>query len=248
MSSAAPGPLEHALTTDSTVEDVLDLVDDEIERSFAGGDTEALGLLARRLDAVATERGGEWGTLAIAASRARALAPLAVSNAVEDESPPSRPPPSQPRIAVDDTEPATAAADVALSYAGWWIRALAYLIDLVVLGVVFGFIDAALGDSDLAGFFYIVLPLAYFAGMHAFANGATVGKLAVRARVRMLAGGPVGLGRATARAVVTTGLWLSAIGGLVDLIVLGVDDRKQSIHDKAVGTIVERVPGRENDA
>jgi uncharacterized RDD family membrane protein YckC len=242
--------LEQALADGASRAVVLDLVDEAVERAAAAGDADALGHLSRRLDAVAAERGGEWKVLAIAATRARAVAkrtapalPIPAeptsSVAIAPIAPvPAPGPASTPATAYD-----AATVDAPTAYAGWWIRALAYVIDLIVLGVGYATLASiTAGDAILAAFVYITLPLAYFAGMHAYAGGATVGKLVTRIRVETVDGGPVGLARAVGRALVTTGLWIVSIGGLVDLIVLAADGRKQSLHDKAAGTVVRHTP------
>lgn len=249
MNGTVSTSLEQALADGASVAVVLDLADEAIEQASAAGDADTLGRLSRRLQAVATERGGEWKALAIAGARARALMNLATPDrdvAVEPPVPvPATPiePVTTSRPSHVSSEGSAAATLSTASYAGWWIRALAYLLDLLLLGVAYVFLGAMPGgDSLLAGFVYFTLPLAYFAGMHAYADGATVGKLVVRVRVRTVDGGPVGLARAVGRALVTTGLWISSIGGLVDLIVLAADGRKQSVHDKAAGTVVQHVP------
>ncbi len=252
MSSTVSTSLEHALADGASVAVVLDLVDEEIERAAAASDADTLDRLSRLLDTVAGERGGEWRALAIAATRA---------GAIGERMAPARPVTGKPSssVAVTSIPPVNAsrpagppateygavAADAPTAYAGWWIRALAYGIDLVVLGLAYATLGSIPGgDSLLAGFVYVTLPLAYFAGMHAFASGATVGKLVVKIRVEAVNGSPVGLARAVGRALVTTGLWIVSIGGVVDLIVLAGDRRKQSVHDKAAGTVVRHAPRR----
>jgi hypothetical protein len=74
LSTQALAPVEKALARESSVDDVLDVVDDAIEEAKRRDDPETLTALADLLDATASVRGGDWSRLAIAAMRARATA------------------------------------------------------------------------------------------------------------------------------------------------------------------------------
>ncbi|MEX2547480.1 MAG: RDD family protein [Chloroflexota bacterium] len=78
--------------------------------------------------------------------------------------------------------------------------------------------------------------VAYFAGMHAFYDGATIGKAVLGLAVRAADGSPVRLGRAIGRATATFLLWIVVVGGLVDMLVGAADGRRQWLHDKIAGT------------
>ena len=243
MSTGSADPIDAALAGDASAHDVLDLVDDAIEGAAGKADTVTLAALADRLDAVAAERGGEWHMLAIAAMRARALATpsgkggvAAAPDTAGSEAPPAAQLPGSTLPRDEAVQPA---------YGGWWVRTVAYLLDCVVLGSASGLLAAiAPGTGDgIAGLLWVGLPLAYFAGMHAFHDGATVGKAVFGIAVRGPDESGVGFGRAAGRAVATWVLWFTFIGGLVDTIMLGADHRKRSLHDKIAGTVVVRTRG-----
>jgi uncharacterized RDD family membrane protein YckC len=227
LSTTALGPVEEALARGTSVEHVLDIVDDAIEEATRRDDAEMLAALADLLDATAAERGGDCRGLAIAAMRARAAADIPV---------------------VEAPLPAPQTADRAAEtrYAGWWIRAAAFLVDWVLVGLVYGLLAERSDDinGDLALAIWLFLPLLYFAGLHAINNGATAGKELFGIAVHGPDERRIGFVRAVVRAVATAVLWLTLIGGLIDAIVLGGDRRKQSWHDQIAGTVVIRTRGR----
>ena len=246
MSTGSPDPIDEALAGDASAHDVLDLVDDAIEGAAGKANSVTLAALADRLDAVAAERGGEWHMLAIAAMRARALATpsgkggvAAAPDTAGSEAPPAAQLPGSTLPRDEAVQPA---------YGGWWVRTVAYLLDCVVLGSGLALLAVFVPDvpetnSEVANVMFVGLTLAYFAGMHAFHDGATVGKAVFGIAVRGPDESGVGFGRAAGRAVATWVLWFTFIGGLVDTIMLGADHRKRSLHDKIAGTVVVRTRG-----
>ena len=150
---------------------------------------------------------------------------------------------------------------------GWWKRFFALLIDSIVLAIpsaalmvgimaLTGSLDEFLADPSsgessamapaaiaaLLGTLLLVavLQFLYFAAMNGSARGQTVGKMALKIRVRDAQhGGPIGFGRGALREL------LPALGNLVcSLIVLldGLaplwDQRKQAWHDKMANSVV----------
>jgi uncharacterized RDD family membrane protein YckC len=151
-----------------------------------------------------------------------------------------------------------------LGYAGWWQRVGGSLIDGVVLYVINVIINVAFrnenalrvhwtfnnGDqvtyltfsflallvSTFVGFIYVWLQLG--------ASGRTLGMLAVGVRaVRADDGKPIGFGRAAGRTVVEFVLQWTAIGGLLSYLWPLWDPRKQTLQDKAAGTVVVKSRG-----
>lgn len=130
------------------------------------------------------------------------------------------------------------------SYAGFWIRLVAYLIDAIVLGVIsyaiaqfFGFPSPFSGEeqstsqsllSTLIGFLYFVL-------LESGNMQATVGKRAMGLVVTDESGNRITFLNATGRYFAKI---LSAIILLVGFLMVGWDRRKQGLHDKLVGTLV----------
>jgi len=218
--------LAEALSDGASLEHVLDLVDDAIEGAAADGDSAALAALAEEL-AVLAERGGEWRRLTIAAARARALARQRGGSPEAGPRPPA--PSEQPTPPPHRETPHVV-------YAGWWRRATAFVIDWIIIGIALGMVASV----SVPGLLQALLPLAYFAGFHAFSDGATLGKAMLGIAVRIADGRPVGFGRTLARVVATGVLWATILGGLVDVILAATGDRRQSLHDMIVGTVVVR--------
>jgi uncharacterized RDD family membrane protein YckC len=234
MNAGVIDPIEQALAADAPMHDVLDLVDAAIESATATGDSVTLDRIASLLDATASERSQEWSRLSIAAARARAAATRAAATV---PAPSAISPTDAPAASVPT--PLTATADEQLRYAGWWLRTAAYVIDSLVLGFAYTLLDATgASDSSFLVVVWLGIPVAYFAGMHAFHDGATIGKAVLGLAVRAADGSPVRLGRATGRATATFLLWIVVVGGLVDMVVGAADPRRQWVHDKIAGTIV----------
>jgi uncharacterized RDD family membrane protein YckC len=131
--------------------------------------------------------------------------------------------------------------------AGFWIRALAFVIDVLVLALVDGSFTAAgrrlTGTTDDSAFlhgittlFTLIFAAVYVTVLHA-AGGQTVGKLVVRAHVVMLDGEPVPVGVSLLRffayfaSCVTLGL---------GYLMAGLRRDKRALHDLIAGTRVER--------
>lgn len=130
--------------------------------------------------------------------------------------------------------------------AGFWIRLVAFVIDLLVIGLVQLVLQAIAaarfggdGTAGAVGFFTLVFAIAYPTVLHAI-GGQTVGKLLTRVRVIALDGGAVPLGASLLRAIV---FWVaSALTlGIADIIA-GLRKDKRAFHDLLAGTRADRVP------
>ena len=159
----------------------------------------------------AAELDGDSRGLAIAAARARAALPKTF---VEDAPEPLR-------------------------YAGWWHRAGAFFLDWILIGAAVLSIPAGAPDAFFA--LSLLLPVTYFTVLHGLNDGRTLGKLAEGVAVRLPDGGKIGLGRAFARAVAQSLLWLTVIGGVIDSLAPVGDSRHRALHDMIARTVVVRV-------
>ncbi len=136
-------------------------------------------------------------------------------------------------------------------YAGFWRRAVAIVIDTVVLMVVgwpLGLIPAAavLADRDLATTIGTIgaavvarglLSWLYFAGTESSGWQATLGKRAIGLRVTDSSGARIRFGRASGRFF---GKLLSgALFGL-GFVMAAFTARRQALHDLLAGTLVVR--------
>jgi uncharacterized RDD family membrane protein YckC len=135
--------------------------------------------------------------------------------------------------------------------ASWGERAIAYLIDvgvaialyivLTIISVVFGAVSDALGAlvSLVAFLVYIgyFLYLGYLNGV----KGQSPGKALTGLKVVSAENGQViGAGMGIVRYVVfwAIGAFTCGIGGLINVLFPLWDDKQQTIHDKAVKTVV----------
>lgn len=118
--------------------------------------------------------------------------------------------------------------------AGFWQRFGAYLLDVLLLGVISGILQAALKGAGTA--LSILITLAYFSYFEGGASGQTLGKRAVGIRVIDFAnGGPIGYGRALVR---TLGRYVSGLVILLGYLWMLWDKEKQTWHDKFANDVV----------
>jgi uncharacterized RDD family membrane protein YckC len=144
-----------------------------------------------------------------------------------------------------------------VTYGGFWIRLVAYIIDAViifiptfVIGVVIGLIAAASagaannssnanaiagsGASVLVDLIAFVITVGYF--VYFWGRGQTIGMRVFHLRVAdAVTGQPIGYGRAALRYL---GYIISAIVCYIGLIWAAFDGRKQGWHDKIANTVV----------
>jgi uncharacterized RDD family membrane protein YckC len=142
-------------------------------------------------------------------------------------------------------------------YATWWKRFLAIVLDSLVTFIPMRILFAVLGTSpgveviDLGGGEYewnfnggsialsLLVPAVYYAYLNGV-RGQTVGKMATSIKVvDANTGNTIGLWRGLGRWAVTLPLAAACgIGALLDALWPLWDDRKQSLHDKVVGSVV----------
>ncbi|MCL7715437.1 RDD family protein [Stenotrophomonas mori] len=143
-------------------------------------------------------------------------------------------------------------------HAGFWKRVAAYCIDSLVVGMVGGVIAMVLGmvlgigmagmgrnsEAMGAGFIFIqllvnlvsiALSAAYYAGFHASAGKATLGKMAVGIKVVRSNGERISLARGIGRyfAAMLSGLILC-----IGYLMAAFTERKQGLHDMICDTLV----------
>ncbi len=151
-------------------------------------------------------------------------------------------------------------------YAGFWLRFVAYVIDTILSGIVFGVLllmgIAVVGFSSLKNlvqgsespdeFFapevvgiilliaavFLVMQWIYFAWMESSATQGTLGKMALGLIVTDLYGNRISFARASGRffAKIITGLIPLFIG----YILAGITEKKQALHDMIASCLVLR--------
>jgi uncharacterized RDD family membrane protein YckC len=154
-------------------------------------------------------------------------------------------------------------------YSEWWKRVVAAIIDGLIITIPGSILLALLGLGTFAGaeitcdpntgvcttdagpgvfIGFLVSMLVYAAiaiGYQVYFNGGekgqTVGKMAMKIRVRDDAtGGPIGYGKAFLRWLVgwALGIFTCGIGLLIDLLFPLWDPKRQTLHDKAANSVV----------
>src|SRR5262245_50460762 len=130
-----------------------------------------------------------------------------------------------------------AATPVAGSYAGFWVRVLAIIIDAIIITVASGVVAAGtMGAGVVVSF---VGPWLYEAFMLSSEWQATVGKRVMSIVVTDLNGGRISFARATGRHFAKyISLFILGIG----YIMVAFTARKQALHDMIADTLVVNRP------
>ncbi|MCX7570736.1 RDD family protein [Tumebacillus sp. DT12] len=121
------------------------------------------------------------------------------------------------------------------SYAGFWLRFGAVIIDWILMGLVNGVLRGMTGDEFLYSVLTLLTGWLYYALMESSAHQATLGKKVIGIRVTDLDGNRIGFGRATGRHF---GKIISAILLLIGYIMAAFTEKKQALHDILAGTLV----------
>jgi uncharacterized RDD family membrane protein YckC len=147
-------------------------------------------------------------------------------------------------------------------FGGFWIRYLAIIIDVIIVGAVgfiiriplglamggvglslgrnpdpsqvFAALPALLSLAGLSGLIQVALSLAYEVYFLS-TKGATPGKMALGLKVTRADGGPISPGLAAGRYFAR---WLSWLTLCIGFIIAGFDSEKRSLHDHICGTRV----------
>jgi len=139
----------------------------------------------------------------------------------------------------------------------WWKRAVALIIDALLLGVAGTILTRMFGGGfetrtvngedriEVRGggvglWLPLVLGLVYYAVLNGGTKGQTVGKMALRIQVRDIdTGGPIGIGRGFGRQALIILFTLACVLPLLlDYLSPLWDPRRQAWHDKAVRSVV----------
>jgi uncharacterized RDD family membrane protein YckC len=170
------------------------------------------------------------GSPAWSANAAEAAAADASATGASTANPPPPPPPPPPP-GVRPMHTAEVLDVATLPRAGFWIRMLALLIDLILVGVALSWVHH--GGRGM------MLLLATYGAIMWKLKGTTVGGIVCDLKVVRIGGGPLDWGTAIVRAL---GCFLSLVIAGLGFIWIAVDHDHQAWHDKIAGTVVVRVP------
>jgi len=164
-------------------------------------------------------------------------------------------PPSAPAPEINPPAPPVVAKAVRTVYAGFWLRAVAFMIDNLILGFAFAIVMASdvplflnipslnalkIGQfppvTKLGIFVMYLMMWLYFTFFEASSWQATPGKRILRLYVADLNGRPLTLARAALRNVARI------ISGvlLIGYLIAGFTEKKQALHDIVAGCLVLR--------
>lgn len=119
-------------------------------------------------------------------------------------------------------------------YGSFWVRFGGWLIDSIVIAAVSGILAIAGGST--ASFLGLAIGIGYYVGLNA--HGGTLGKRAVGLRLESdKTGEDIGYGAALVRYVVAIA---SAVVLFLGYFWVIWDDKNQTWHDKAAGSVVVR--------
>jgi uncharacterized RDD family membrane protein YckC len=127
----------------------------------------------------------------------------------------------------------TQAESGVVTYAGFWKRVAALLIDSVVVSAATGILTAV--TFGMAWFSIFLLPWVYEAIMLSSEKQATVGKMVLGIVVTDINGGPISFARATGRHFAK---WLSALILGIGFLMAAFTEKKQALHDMIADTLV----------
>ena len=138
-----------------------------------------------------------------------------------------------------------------MSYAGFWNRAIAAIIDALIIAHMSGFIVSVFGMimviggvDDLAhrqfwsaaeNILGIILGWVYFASMESSSIQGTLGKMSLDIKVTDIEGNKIGFGKATGRYF---GKGISAIIMFYGFLMVLITPKKQGLHDMMAGSLV----------
>ena len=135
-----------------------------------------------------------------------------------------------------------------MSYAGFWKRVVAALIDFIIVTIgstvaIYlvlimmlrtGTNDPAILENweRILGF---IIAWLYYAGMESSSTQATLGKKALGIKVTDLEGNSIGFGKATRRYF---GKIISAVIMMIGFLMVAFTQKKQGLHDMMAGCLV----------
>ena len=121
-----------------------------------------------------------------------------------------------------------------MEYAVFWRRFVAYIVDVIILGIVSGILLAIFGQYSTMSYSTNVIGIVYIIGFWTW-RGQTPGKMALGVKIVQTDGSPIGFERSILRYI---GYFVSAIILCIGFFMIAWDSKKQGLHDKIAGTYV----------
>jgi len=170
-------------------------------------------------------------TASAAAASSAGAAPAGPGGAAPSAGVPPQPGAAAPNAGPPGTAAAAPPITAALPRAGFWIRMIALLLDLILVAVLMDVLGHAAHNMEL-------LVLAVYGAVMWKLRGTTVGGIVFDLHVVRLDGRPIDWETAIVRAI---SCFLSLVVAGLGFFWIAFDDGKQAWHDKIAGTAVVRV-------
>jgi uncharacterized RDD family membrane protein YckC len=152
---------------------------------------------------------------------------------MQSQNPYQQPPQSPYQAGYQQPPQSPYQAQPQLRYIGFWWRALAFLIDMVVLSIVYYtiLVHVSASITSIISLVYLIVLEAIF--------GATVGKLVLGLRVRKLDGSPIGWKEAVIRNLILCVEEFTIF--IVTFITINKSPIRQRWGDRVAGTVVVKI-------
>jgi len=147
---------------------------------------------------------------------------------------PEMPPP--PDVAAEEAPPPVGVFGI--DYAGFWMRLLAWLVDLIPLTIISLLVQLVTENIATGIVVRVLIGITYSVGFWVAADGATPGKMAMGIKVLRSNGEPIGVGASILRYFA---YFISAIPFGIGFFMIGVTPQKRGLHDYIAQTVVVRV-------
>jgi uncharacterized RDD family membrane protein YckC len=123
--------------------------------------------------------------------------------------------------------------------AGWWRRVWATLLDGIIIGIPAEIINVAAGRA--AYWVFLIVATAVYTTFMLSTRGQTIGMMAVGTEcILESTGARLATGQAFLRWLVAELLDVTVVGGILDILWPLWDQKNQTLHDKAVSSLVIR--------
>jgi uncharacterized RDD family membrane protein YckC len=144
--------------------------------------------------------------------------------------------PAPPEVAQEAPPPPLGVFGI--DYAGFWMRLLAWLVDLIPLTIVSLLVQLVTEDIATGLVLRILLGATYSIGFWVAADGVTPGKFAMGIKIVRSNGEPIGVGASILRYL---GYVVSLIPLGLGFFMIGFSPQKRGLHDYIAQTVVVRV-------
>jgi uncharacterized RDD family membrane protein YckC len=125
-----------------------------------------------------------------------------------------------------------------IDYAGFWIRLLAALVDLIPFFILSLLMALITEDLVTRAILLALFGTTYVVGFWVAADGATPGKMAMGIKIMRSNGEPMGVLTALLRCLA---YFVSFIVLLLGFVLIGVSPQKRGLHDYIAQTVVVRI-------